>query len=83
MTQALTDDLRRFLDANPVGVLATPAADGRPRQSLVYFCRDGDRLLISTLTDRLKARDTRRSGWASARCEIRKPASRRMLRTRV
>lgn len=65
MTQALTDDLRHFLDANPVGVLATPAADGRPRQSLVYFCRDGDRLMISTLTDRLKARDTRRSGWAS------------------
>jgi PPOX class probable F420-dependent enzyme len=65
MTQALTEDLRRFLDANPVGVLATPAADGRPRQSLVYYVRDGDRLLVSTLADRLKARDVRRSGWAS------------------
>jgi PPOX class probable F420-dependent enzyme len=65
MTQALTDDLRQFLDANTVGVIATTAADGRPRQSLVYYVRDNDRLLISTLTDRLKARDVRRSGWAS------------------
>jgi PPOX class probable F420-dependent enzyme len=61
----MTPDLRGFLDSHPVGVLATPAADGRPRQSLVYFCRDGDRLMISTLTDRLKARDIRRSGCAS------------------
>jgi PPOX class probable F420-dependent enzyme len=61
----LTPELREFLDANPVGVLATAAADGKPRQSLVYFARDDDRLLISTLADRLKARDVRRSGWAS------------------
>jgi PPOX class probable F420-dependent enzyme len=61
----LTDPLRDFLDLHAVGVLATPAADGRPRQSLVYFARDRDRLLISTLSDRMKARDVRRSGWAS------------------
>ena len=65
MTQALTEDLRAFLDANTVGVFATTAVDGRPRQSLVYYVRDGDGLLVSTLTDRLKARDVRRSGWAS------------------
>ena len=62
---ALNGELREFLQANPVGVLATLAPDGKPRQSLVYFAPEGDRLLISTLTDRLKARDTRRSGWAS------------------
>jgi PPOX class probable F420-dependent enzyme len=62
---ALTDELRAFLDREPAGVLATIALDGRPRQSLVYFVRDGDRLLISTLRDRLKARDVRRTGWAS------------------
>ena len=62
---ALSEELRELLDSNPVGVLATLASDGKPRQSLVYFAREGDRLLISTLTDRLKARDTRRSGWAS------------------
>ena len=62
---ALTDPLLEFLDAHPVGVLATASPGGRPRQSLVYFARDGERLLISTLSDRLKARDVRRSGWAS------------------
>ena len=61
----LSDELRAFLDANAVGVLATLAADGRPRQSLVYFARESDRLVISTLADRLKARDTTRTGWAS------------------
>jgi PPOX class probable F420-dependent enzyme len=62
---ALTDPLRDLLDAQPVGVLATVSSEGKPRQSLVYFARDGERLLISTLRDRLKARDVNRSGWAS------------------
>jgi PPOX class probable F420-dependent enzyme len=62
---ALTEELRQFLDANRVGVLATLAPDGRPRQSLVYFARNGERLLTSTLADRLKAQDVRRTGWAS------------------
>jgi PPOX class probable F420-dependent enzyme len=48
-----------------VGVLATAGPDGRPRQSLVYYVRDGDRLLVSTLSGRLKAKDVRRSGWVS------------------
>jgi PPOX class probable F420-dependent enzyme len=61
----ITDELRAFLDGNPVGVLATAAPDGHPRQSLVYFGRDGERLLISTLADRLKARDAERAGSAS------------------
>jgi PPOX class probable F420-dependent enzyme len=61
----ITDELRSFLDGNPVGALATTALDGHPRQSLVYFARDGERLLISTLADRLKARDAERDGWAS------------------
>lgn len=61
----LTQPLREFLDLHAVGVLATPASDGRPRQSLVYFARDRDRLLISTLTGRMKAQDVRRTGWAS------------------
>jgi PPOX class probable F420-dependent enzyme len=62
---ALTDPLREFLDSQPVGVLATESSEGKPRQSLVYFARDGERLLISTLADRLKARDAGRSSWAS------------------
>jgi PPOX class probable F420-dependent enzyme len=61
----LTPELRDFLDANRVGVLATPGKDGRPRQSLVYFAHDGEHLLISTLAERMKAKDVQRSGWAS------------------
>lgn len=61
----LTPELGELLDANPVGVLATLSPGGRPRQSLVYFVRDGERLLISTLADRLKARDVTRTQWAS------------------
>ncbi len=62
---ALSAEIREFLDANRVGVLATAASNGRPRQSLVYFVRDAERLLISTLGERLKARDVRRTAWAS------------------
>jgi PPOX class probable F420-dependent enzyme len=61
----LSEGLRGLLDANTVGVLATASPDGRPRQSLVYFVLDGERLLVSTLSDRLKARDVRDAGWAS------------------
>jgi hypothetical protein len=38
---ALTGELREFLDRHPVGVLATRTARDGPRQSLVYFARDG------------------------------------------
>lgn len=62
---ALTDQVRDFLDTQRVGVLATTTEDGRPRQSVVYYARDGERLLISTLSKRAKARDVQRTGWAS------------------
>lgn len=62
---ALTPELREFLDANRVGVLATSAGSGLPRQSLVYYATDGDRLLISTVADRFKVKDVERAGWAS------------------
>ena len=50
----LTDTLREFLDANRVGVLATVARTGEPRQSVVYFAREGERLLISTRVEAAK-----------------------------
>ena len=61
----LTTELRAFLDAQRVGVLATVAEDGRPRQSVVYYARDGEHLVLSTLAKRLKAKDAERTGWAS------------------
>jgi Pyridoxamine 5'-phosphate oxidase len=44
----LNAKLQRVVDANTVGVLATSSLNGRPRQSLAYFTRVDDRLLIST-----------------------------------
>jgi PPOX class probable F420-dependent enzyme len=61
----LTPELARFLDGNKVGVVATSAESGRPRQSLVYYAREDDRLLVSTLAQRHKTRDVERTGWAS------------------
>ena len=57
--------VREHLDSHRVGVLATATPDGRPRQSVVYYARDGEQLLVSTLTERLKTKDVQRSGWAS------------------
>ncbi len=62
---ALAPELAAFLDAQRLGVLATVSEQGRPRQSVVYFARAGDRLLISTEAGRWKARDAERTGWAS------------------
>jgi PPOX class probable F420-dependent enzyme len=63
--RALSPQLIEFLDEHRVGVLATVDDVAMPRQSVVYYVRDGERLLISTESKRLKARDVRRSGWAS------------------
>jgi PPOX class probable F420-dependent enzyme len=63
--RALTPHLIDFLDAHRVGVLATVDEVAMPRQSVVYYVRDEQRIVISTESKRLKARDVRRSGWAS------------------
>jgi PPOX class probable F420-dependent enzyme len=62
---ALDDRVRRFLDEQVLGVLATRSADGHVHQSAVYFVRDGEQLLISTEQQRRKARDVEETGWAS------------------
>jgi PPOX class probable F420-dependent enzyme len=61
----LTPAILYFLDSQRAGVLATVSAAGRPRQSVVYYAREGEQLLISTESKRLKARDVERTGWAS------------------
>jgi Pyridoxamine 5'-phosphate oxidase len=55
----------RLLDLNDHGVIATLGRDAYPRQSVVYYARDGERLLVSTLANRAKARDVKTTGWAS------------------
>jgi len=65
MSAALNDAVRAFLAEQPVGVLATSRKDGSTRQSVVYHVVDGDRILISTMSDRGKTRDVLRTGRAS------------------
>ena len=61
----LGENVRRLLDEQVLGVLATRSAAGRVHQSAVYFLRDADELLISTEGQRRKARDVEEAGWAS------------------
>jgi len=61
----LTPELARLLDSNKLATVATIGSDGLPRQSTVYYARRENRIFISTLGDRVKARDIERQGWAS------------------
>jgi PPOX class probable F420-dependent enzyme len=61
----LSPELRTFLETQIIGVLATASAGGRVHQSVVYFARDGEELLISTEVQRHKASDVRGNAWAS------------------
>jgi PPOX class probable F420-dependent enzyme len=62
---ALPPRLEEFLDANIVGVLATARPGDRPLQSVVYYAREGERLVISSVLGRRKVTDVQETGWAS------------------
>jgi PPOX class probable F420-dependent enzyme len=65
LSTPLTSNLRALLDATDVGVLGVQRRDGRPHLSHVRHIRDGDRILFSTESTRLKAKAVERDGWAS------------------
>ncbi|MDH6143226.1 PPOX class probable F420-dependent enzyme [Kitasatospora sp. GP30] len=57
----LSDDLKHYLDDNPVfATLATIQPDGSPQLSVVWIKRDGDDLLFSTVVGRRKERNLSR-----------------------
>lgn len=60
MTISLNTAVRKLLDDPNPAVLATVNADGSPQTSVVWACRDGDELLISTAAGRRKERNIRR-----------------------
>ena len=63
----LTPELREFLDANPVGVLATAAARRRPAAvARLLRARRRPAADLDARRDRLKARDVRRTGLGVA-----------------
>lgn len=45
-----------FISSQRWAVVTTLRGDGSPSNSVIFFARDGDTLLFSTTTDRLKAR---------------------------
>jgi PPOX class probable F420-dependent enzyme len=61
----LTAELVELLDSNKLGTLATVGQDGLPRLSVVYYANRGERIFISTLRERVKAKDIERRGWAA------------------
>jgi PPOX class probable F420-dependent enzyme len=57
MAQALTDEMRRFLEEPRFAVLATVNPDGSPQQTVMWFGLDGDAILMNTKRGRRKDRN--------------------------
>jgi PPOX class probable F420-dependent enzyme len=60
MTAELNPTVRRLLDEPNPAVLGTINPDGSPQTSVVWVCREGDSLLLSTAAGRRKERNMRR-----------------------
>ena len=60
MTVNLNDVARAVLDGPHVATIATSNVDGRPQSSVIFVKRDGDTVLFSTITGRLKTRNMMR-----------------------
>lgn len=60
MTLTLSDAAREVLDGPHTAILSTANADGSPQATVIFVKRDGDSVLFSTITGRLKTRNMRR-----------------------
>jgi PPOX class probable F420-dependent enzyme len=60
MTVALTQIARELLDGRNFATIATLNADGSPQTSVIWVKRDGDSVLFTTTTARLKGRNLAR-----------------------
>jgi hypothetical protein len=65
MSTVIPDDIRRFLEHCPVGVLGTTKADGSLRLATVVFVLDGDCVLVSSEFTTGKVRDISHTGRAA------------------
>lgn len=61
----LREDVQAFLDERRYGVLATVNASGNPQQTVMWFLRDGDDIVMNTLRGRRKDRNLLRDPRAS------------------
>ncbi|WP_327189781.1 PPOX class F420-dependent oxidoreductase [Streptomyces xinghaiensis] len=60
MPTALSDELKKVIDAPVFASVATIQPDGSPQVSVVWVKRDGDDVLISTTVGRRKEKNLRR-----------------------
>ncbi|MCA6093453.1 PPOX class F420-dependent oxidoreductase [Streptomyces sp. SCA3-4] len=61
MPTELSEDLKKYIDDNPVfATVATVQPDGSPQLSVTWIKRDGGDLLISTTVGRRKEKNLRR-----------------------
>jgi PPOX class probable F420-dependent enzyme len=60
MAIALSNEIRTLLDSSNFAHLATLMPDGSPQSVPVWVGRDGDRVLVCTGENSLKAKNTRR-----------------------
>lgn len=63
--QQLPADVEEFVSSSTTCAVATTRSDGTIRHSITYFLLDQERIVVSTLATRGKARDIERSGKAS------------------
>ena len=57
----LNDLAHEVIDGPHVAILATSNHDGRPESSVIFVKRDGDTVVFSTITGRLKTRNMTRN----------------------
>jgi PPOX class probable F420-dependent enzyme len=67
----MDEAVRKILDGKHVAVLATVMKDGSPKTAAVWYGFDGDDLIVSTITDRPKARNVARDGRVSLLIDLR------------
>jgi PPOX class probable F420-dependent enzyme len=60
MAVALSKQIKNLIDRPNFGHLATVMADGAPQSAPVWISREGERVLICTSGNSLKAKNTRR-----------------------
>jgi PPOX class probable F420-dependent enzyme len=81
---ALTNEIRRLLDACNFAHIATISHDGAPLSTPVWVGRDSDRVIICTDESSLKAQNTRRDPRvAISIVDLADPYSQAQLRGRV
>jgi PPOX class probable F420-dependent enzyme len=84
MEPAFTNDIKRLLDGRNFAHLATQMPDGSPHSAPVWVGREGNRIIICTSEDSVKAKNTAREPRvAISIIDLKDPYSEAQLRGRV